>query len=268
VDLPDPSEQLRRAARLVADARRVLVLTGAGISTESGIPDFRGPQGLWTKDPSAERRATIDAYLSDPEVRRQSWRHRLASPYAGAKPNDAHRALVELERAGVLDTLVTQNVDGLHLAAGHRPDKVVEIHGTNREVQCMSCGHRQPMELVIDRVRGGDDDPVCTEPAPSASCGGILKAAVISFGQSLVPEDLERSETAALRCDLVLAVGSTLAVYPAAGLVPTARANGAAVVIVNGDPTEMDALADVVVRGRIGEVLPALVASALSGTPR
>jgi NAD-dependent deacetylase len=267
VELSDPSEQLRRAARLVAGAKRALVLTGAGISTESGIPDFRGPQGLWTKDPGAERRATIDVYVSDAEVRRQSWRHRLGSPYAAAEPNDGHRALVELERAGVLDTLVTQNVDGLHLAAGHDPARVVEIHGTTREVQCLSCGHRQPMEAVLQRVRAGEDDPACAEPGVSGTCAGILKAATISFGQSLVPEDLARAEAAALRCDLVLAVGSTLAVYPAAGLVPVARAQGAAVVIVNGDPTEMDGIADVVVRGRIGEVLPAMVRQALSERP-
>jgi NAD-dependent deacetylase len=255
---------MERAVRLLAAARRALVLTGAGISTESGIQDFRGPEGLWTKDPGAERRANIQVYLSEPEVRRQSWRNRLQSPFAAAEPNEGHRALVELERAGMLDTLVTQNVDGLHVAAGHDPAKVVEIHGTTREAACLSCGHRQAMDAVLDRVRAGDDDPACTEPGPGGTCGGILKAATISFGQSLVPEDLERAEAAASRCDLVLAVGSTLSVYPAAGLVPLARANGAAVVIVNGDPTDMDALADVVIRGRIGRVLPVLVGGALS----
>ncbi len=260
----DPSA-LHRAARLVASARRVLVLTGAGISTESGIPDFRGPQGLWTKDPGAERRANIDVYLSEPEVRRQSWRNRLASTHQ-PEPNAGHRAIVELERAGVLDTLVTQNVDGLHLAAGQDPGRVVEIHGTTREVQCLRCGTRWPMAAVLERVRAGEDDPACDEPGTAGACGGVLKTATISFGQSLVPEDLDRAETAAFRCELVLAVGSTLGVYPAAALVPLAKHRGAAVVIVNGAPTEMDDLADVVVRGRIGEILPSLVEEALSGT--
>ena len=237
----------------------MLVLTGAGISTESGIPDFRGPQGLWTKDPGAERRADISVYLADPSVRCQAWRHRLRAAATVPRPNQGHRALVELERRGVLDTLVTQNVDGLHLDAGHDPSKVVEIHGTTREVQCMSCGHRQPMEPVLDRVRAGEDDPSCLQPTAGGVCGGILKSATISFGQSLVPENLERSEAAARRCDLVLAVGSTLGVYPAAGLVPLASRCGAPVVIVNGDPTELDFLAEAVVRGRIGEVLPDLV---------
>lgn len=264
---PDRTEPLDRAVGLLAEARRALVVTGAGISTESGIRDFRGPDGLWTKDPGAERRANIAVYMSEPEVRRQSWRNRLDSPHAGAEPNEGHRALVELERHGVLDTLVTQNVDGLHVAAGHDPSKVVEIHGTSRQARCMSCGHRQPIEAVLDRVRAGEDDPTCREPGRNGTCGGILKPSTISFGQSLVPDDLARAEAAARRCDLVLAVGSTLSVYPAAGLVPLAGANGAAVVIVNGDATDMDALADAVVRGRIGEVLPVLVRDALAAAP-
>lgn len=253
------TEALERAAGLLAGAGRVLVLTGAGISTESGIPDFRGPEGLWTKDPAAERLATLDVYLSDPDVRRRSWRSRLETSRRQARPNDGHRALVELDRRGVLDTLVTQNVDGLHLAAGHDPAKVVEIHGTNREVQCMACSCRQPADAVLDRVRAGEDDPACRQPGPEGECGGILKAATISFGQSLVAEDLARAERAALRCDLILAVGTTLAVYPAAGLVPLARRAGAPVIIVNGEVTELDFLADAVVRGRIGEVLPDLL---------
>ena len=258
MDETPADDPVARARRLLAGAGQVLALTGAGISTDSGIPDFRGPQGLWTKDPSAERRANIDVYLSEPEVRRQAWARRLEDSSRPA-PNAGHRALFELERRGVLDTLVTQNVDGLHLDAGHDPARVVEIHGTTREVQCLSCGTRWPMEEVLARVRGGDDDPACREPAGAGACGGVLKSATISFGQSLVPGDLARAERAALRCDLVLAVGTTLAVYPAAGLVPVARRAGASVVIVNGEPTELDFMADVVVRGRIGEVLPKIV---------
>jgi len=152
--------------------------------------------------------------------------------------------------------------DGLHLAAGHDPQRVVEIHGNNREVICMTCGSRRGMPEVLERVRHGEEDPPCNEPTAGGACGGILKAATVSFGQSLFPENLARAERAALRCDLVLAVGTTLGVYPAGGLVPVARRAGAGVVIVNGEPTELDALADAVVRGRIGEVLPAIVKAA------
>jgi NAD-dependent deacetylase len=237
------------------------VLTGAGISTDSGIADFRGPQGVWTKNPEAEKMATLDAYVADPELRRRAWQNRLTSPMWSSEPNPGHFALVELERSGRLDILVTQNVDGLHHKAGHDPARVIEIHGTAREVVCLRCGDRQRAEAVHERVRGGDDDPACTvRGAGGTQCGGILKSATISFGQSLVPEDLMRAEGAAQGCDLLLAVGSTLGVFPAAGLVPIAVRHGAVVIIVNGGPTEMDRLADVVVNGPIGVCLPALVA--------
>ena len=249
-----------RARALVERARRVVVLTGAGISTDSGIPDFRGPQGVWSKNPAAEKAATIDAYLRDPELRRRSWQNRLTSSVWESEPNAGHRALVALELSGRLDTLVTQNIDGLHQKAGSDPDRIVEIHGTVRDVVCLRCGDRQPAEPVHARVRAGEADPACTVArAGGAPCGGILKSATISFGQSLVPEDLYRAEHAAAACDLLLAVGSTLAVFPAASLVPTAVRHGAAVVIVNGGPTEMDALADVVVQGPISECLPGML---------
>jgi NAD-dependent deacetylase len=235
-------------------AERVVVLTGAGISTESGIPDFRGPQGVWTRNPGAEKRATLQTYMSDPEIRRRAWRDRLDHRAWTAEPNAGHRALVTLERRGKLDTLITQNVDGLHQAAGSDPERVVEVHGTMREVVCMSCDERAPMQRALDRVRAGEDDPACR------TCGGILKSATISFGQNLVPDDIERAAAAARRADLLLAVGSTLAVYPVAEVVPVARMSGARVVIVNGDETAMDHLADAVLRGRIGVVLPRLVA--------
>jgi NAD-dependent deacetylase len=239
--------------RWIDEAQRVVVLTGAGISTDSGIPDFRGPQGVWTKNPGAERAATLQHYMSDPEVRRTAWKTRLDHPAWAAQPNAGHRALVELERRGTLDTLVTQNIDGLHQAAGSDPTRIVEVHGTMREVVCMSCDDRAPMERALERVRAGEHDPPCR------SCGGILKSATISFGQNLVPGDLRRAADAARRCDLLLAVGSTLSVYPVADMVPVARMAGALVVIVNGGETAMDDLADAVVRGPIGEVLPALV---------
>lgn len=237
----------------VAAAGRVTVLTGAGISTESGIPDFRGPQGVWTKDPSAERLSTLANYLAEPEVRRAVWTRRLESPAWTARPNAGHLALVELERQGRLVALVTQNIDGLHLLAGHDPARVVELHGTMREVTCWSCRARGPMEPVLDRLRAGEDDPACLD------CGGILKSATISFGQSLVAEDLDRAEQAALGCDLLLAVGSGLTVQPAASLVAVAARAGARVVIVNAGPTPYDHVADAVLDGPIGLVVPALV---------
>ncbi|MHB8681627.1 MAG: SIR2 family NAD-dependent protein deacylase [Acidimicrobiales bacterium] len=259
--LPDSlRDAIARARDLVAGALRIVVLTGAGISTESGIPDFRGPQGVWTKDPDAEKLATLQHYMADPDIRRRAWQSRLESTTWSAAPNAGHRALVELERRGQLHALVTQNVDGLHIRAGHDPDLVVEIHGTMRETMCMRCGARRPMAEVLRRVRAGEEDPSCKEKEPAGGvCGGILKSATISFGQDLVREDLERAEEAARSCDLLLAIGSTLSVYPAAGLVPLAHLSGAPVVIVNAEPTELDHIAEVVVRGPIGEVLPKIV---------
>jgi NAD-dependent deacetylase len=255
------ASEIAEARSLIDRAQRVVVLTGAGISTDSGIPDFRGPDGVWTRNPAAERAATLDHYMAEPEARQRSWRSRLDHPARRAEPNAAHHALVELERRGVLDTLITQNIDGLHHAAGSDPARIVEVHGNVREVVCMACGERSPMEATLDRVRSGEDDPPCL------SCGGILKSATISFGQSLVVDDLRRADEAARRCDLVLAVGSTLAVYPVAGVVPLARSQGAVVVIVNGSPTEMDGIADRVLRGPIGRILPALVGLSPGKTP-
>jgi NAD-dependent deacetylase len=254
-----PPKDLARARQLVAAASAVTVLTGAGISTDSGIPDFRGPNGLWTKNPEAERLATLQVYLDDPEVRRRAWQNRLESPTWNAAPNDGHRALVALERRGILHTLVTQNIDGLHQKAGSDPDRIVEIHGTMREAECLRCGSRTPMPDVLERVRAGEFDPRCTATSGAGVCGGILKSATISFGQNLVLEDLLRAERAAQECDVFLAVGSSLAVYPAAGLVPTAHTAGARVVIVNAEPTDYDAIAEAVLRGSISEVLPAML---------
>jgi NAD-dependent deacetylase len=261
----DPGGDIAAARQLVARSRRVVVLTGAGISTDSGIPDFRGPNGVWTKDPGAERLATLDIYLNDPEVRRRSWQSRRRSGFSAATPNAGHRALVALEQEGRLDTLVTQNIDGLHLDAGHDPDRVIEIHGTVRSVVCMACGDRNPMPTVLARVEAGEADPRCLAGSPPAVCGGILKSATISFGQNLIARDLMAAEDAAGRCDLLLAVGSSLTVYPAAALVPLAKQAGARVVIVNGEPTPFDDLADVVLRGSISEVLPAIVVAGASG---
>ncbi len=248
-----PSADLADVRGWIDEAERIVVLTGAGISTDSGIPDFRGPNGVWTKNPGAERTATLQHYVSEPETRKRAWRGRVDSPAWTAEPNDGHRALVELERRGKLHTLITQNIDGLHQAAGSSAGKVVEIHGTIREVACLSCGERAPMERALERVRAGEEDPPCR------TCGGILKSATISFGQQLVEADLRRAEQAGLECDLLLAVGSTLGVYPVAGVVPLAVQSGARLVIVNGEPTAFDHLADSVLRGSISEVLAAIV---------
>lgn len=248
------ADAMTRAQGWLRGARRVVALSGAGISTESGIPDFRGPKGVWTRDPEAEKLSNIHYYLSDPAVRIEAWRSRLSSPAWAASPNAGHAALVALERRGKLAAIITQNTDGLHQVAGSGPDNVIEIHGTIRHVRCMSCAYCVPMAIVAERLHAGEQDPDCPD------CGGILKSATISFGQNLAPHDLMRAEAEARSCDLLLAIGSTLAVYPVAAMVPVAKSSGAKIVIINAGPTEMDNLADSVLRGTIGELLPALVA--------
>ncbi|HEX6655531.1 MAG TPA: Sir2 family NAD-dependent protein deacetylase [Candidatus Limnocylindria bacterium] len=242
-------------------ARSVVALTGAGISTESGIPDFRGPQGVWTRDPKAEARADISYYVANPQARREAWQMRLTHPARAAHPNAGHLALAELQRLGRLQLLITQNIDGLHLAAGTSPERLVEIHGTIRDYVCLSCGSRGPMDEVLDRVRAGENDPACL------SCGGILKSATISFGQQLVPADLARAEQAAADSDLFLAIGTSLTVYPVAWLPERALASGARLVIINAEPTPMDDRAHAVLRGQIGEILPALVERVIRTAP-
>jgi NAD-dependent deacetylase len=242
------------AARdVLARAERVVVLTGAGISTDSGIPDFRGPNGLWTKNPAAEKASNIEYYLNDPEVRRAAWQHRVDAPAFRADPNIGHRAIVDLERSGRLLAVVTQNVDGLHQKAGNDPGRVIEVHGTVWFTRCWDCRDRRPMSDTLTRVRAGEDDPACLV------CGGILKSDTISFGQALVPEVIERAMNASDACDVMLAVGSTLSVFPVANCVPRARSGGASVIIVNGQETAMDRHADWLLIGEIGEILPALV---------
>jgi NAD-dependent deacetylase len=247
-------EELETIAGWLRDANRVVVLTGAGISTDSGIPDFRGPNGLWTKNPEAEKTATLQYYMSDPAIRRRSWQNRLRSEMWAAQPNASHHALVDLERKDAVHFLVTQNIDGLHHLAGQSPEIVVEIHGNARSVKCMSCGWRGPMEETLARVEAGEDDPPCE------LCGGIIKSATISFGENLVPEDLERAQDAAASADLFLAIGTSLGVYPAAGLPEIALRRGARLVILNAQETPFDLVADAVVRDPLGNVLPALAA--------
>ncbi|HXA32768.1 MAG TPA: Sir2 family NAD-dependent protein deacetylase [Acidimicrobiales bacterium] len=249
--IDDPAVEAAQA--MVERATRIVVLTGAGISTDSGIPDFRGPSGVWTKNPAAEKLSNLETYLADPEVRARAWQSRLQSPTWAAAPNVGHSAVSQLVAGGKVILVVTQNIDGLHQAAGTDPSVIVEIHGTMHEVECMSCGARGPMSPTLARVEAGEVDPPCL------ACGGILKSATISFGQNLVPADIRRADLAASQCDLLMAVGSSLAVFPAAGLVPTAHRSGAGIVIVNAEPTGFDDLADVVVRVPIGQALPAIV---------
>jgi NAD-dependent deacetylase len=241
-------------------ASRVVALSGAGISTESGIPDFRGPQGVWTPNPAAEKLSDIRYYMSDPDVRRLAWQSRLEHPAWQAVPNAGHFALVALERRGRLHALVAQNIDGLHQRAGSSPERVIEVHGTAHEVVCMGCDWRGPMQSVLARVRAGESDPPCHE------CGGILKSATISFGQALVPEVIDRALRAARAADVLLAIGTSLQVYPIAGAVPAAKDEGARVVILNAEPTPFDGIADAVFRRPIGEVLPALCGDATGPT--
>jgi len=236
-------------------AQRIVVLTGAGISTESGIPDFRGPQGLWTKDPMAEKLSNIHYYMSDPEVRKASWRARLHHPAWAARPNAGHLAIAALEKRGKLHMLITQNIDELHQKAGNSPDKIVEVHGTVHKVVCMACGMIAPMQNALDRVRAGEDDPPCRD------CGGILKSATISFGQPLVPAVIDRALRSAAEADLFLAIGTSLQVYPIANAVKIASAHGARIVILNAGETPFDDIADAVMRDPIGTALPRLIGS-------
>ncbi len=237
----------------LTSATRITVLTGAGISTDSGIRDYRGPQGVWTQDPDAEKLVTLSYYVSDPEIRRRAWLMRRDLGALQARPNAAHAALADLERQGRLRAIVTQNVDGLHQAAGSSPEKVVEVHGTVHEVECLACGARTTMTEALERVAAGESDPECR------SCGGMLKSATISFGQELDQQAIDAAVAASRDCDVFLAVGTSLQVWPVAGLVEVALRAGAHVVIVNAEPTPYDDLASLLVTEPIGTALPRLL---------
>src|SRR5262245_10952677 len=244
------SSLIQTVRRWIGGSKRVVALTGAGISTDSGIPDFRGPQGLWTRDPAAEKMSDIRFYVADREVRKAAWQARLASPAWMAKPNAGHTALAALERRGRLHALVTQNIDGLHQQAGNSAERVIEVHGTIHSVVCLDCGWKGPMQETLDRVRAGEEDPPCQ------LCNGMLKSDTISFGKALILDVIQRAMGAAQHADLFLTVGTSLQVYPVAGAVPYAKAAGARVVIMNAQPTPFDNIADAVLSGSISEVLP------------
>ncbi|MFD8214282.1 NAD-dependent deacetylase [Streptomyces sp. NPDC059697] len=231
----------------------VAILSGAGISTDSGIPDYRGPNGLWRRDPEAEKLVTYAYYMGDPEIRCQAWQMRRRNRTLKAEPNAAHRAVAELERAGVPVRVITQNVDGLHQLAGLPTRKVLELHGTARKFVCTKCHARGPMEDAIARVEAGEDDPPCLE------CGGILKSATVMFGERLDPLVLGEALAITKACTVFIAVGTSLQVQPAAGLAGVAADNGARLVIVNAEPTPYDERADEVIRQPIGTALPELL---------
>lgn len=232
----------------------VAILSGAGVSTDSGIPDYRGPQGLWRRDPEAQKLVTYDCYMADPDIRRRSWIMRRESATWNAEPNAAHRAVAALDRRpGVAVRVITQNVDGLHQLGGMPERKVLELHGTARTVTCTRCHARSPMDEALARVAAGEEDPECRV------CGGILKSATVMFGERLDPVVLGRAMAVAKACEVFVAVGTTLQVQPAASLAGVAAEHGARLIVVNAEPTPYDELADEVVREPIGTALPALL---------
>ncbi|MEU8601335.1 MULTISPECIES: SIR2 family NAD-dependent protein deacylase [Streptomyces] len=231
----------------------VAILSGAGVSTDSGIPDYRGPNGLWRRDPEAEKLVTYEYYMGDPEIRRRSWLMRRANRTLGAEPNAAHRAVAELERSGVPVRVITQNVDGLHQRAGLSPRKVLELHGTALSYVCTGCRVRGPMADALARVDAGEDDPPCLE------CGSVLKPATVMFGERLDPVVMGEALAVTKACQVFVAVGTSLQVQPAAGLAGVAADHGARLVVVNAEPTPYDDLADEVIREPIGTALPQLL---------
>lgn len=251
------SQDLEALAAMLRASRRLLVFTGAGISTGSGIPDFRGPGGVWTR----RRPVTFQEFLGSHEARVAHWDHKLEgwTAFRDARPNAAHHAIAELERAGTVLLVVTQNIDGLHQLAGTSPDKLVELHGTNRWIECLQCGTRKEPDPIYERFRQ-------TRQPPRCDCGGWLKPATISFGQELHPHDLERAWTAARECDAVVALGSSLSVYPAAEIPLMAARRGVPYAIVNRGPTEHDGMPEVTLRleGDVSLLFPEAVRAALS----
>ncbi len=241
-----------RLAELVRAADRIFVLTGAGLSTESGISDFRGPNGLWTRNPAAARIFDIEAYRNDREVRVAAWRHRLDSEIRAAEPNTGHKILASWQHRAEV-TIATQNIDGLHQRAGAQG--VLELHGTFWQSRCLDCEYGCSTDVVFARVRDGEEDPPC--PA----CGGILRTATVAFGQTLDPGTWRTAVQAAHTSDLAIAIGSSLAVQPAASLCDVALLNGARLVVLNAEATDYDPTASLVVNERIGPTLAAVDAA-------
>jgi NAD-dependent deacetylase len=247
---PDLPTAIARLRDLIENAECVLPFTGAGISTECGIPDFRSPDGLWTQN----RPINFDDFLASREMREESWRRRFAmqDSFGNARPGRGHRALASLYKRGKVPAVVTQNIDNLHQASGISPDDVVELHGNTTYATCLDCGKRYEIEEMRGRFEHGH--------SLDCACGGFIKTATVSFGQAMPEEAMQRAEELTKRCDLFLAVGSSLVVWPAAGFPLMAKRNGAALVIVNRDPTEFDDIADLTVRNDIGDVFAPFIA--------
>lgn len=243
------------AGDLVCEARRIVVCTGAGVSTDSGIPDYRGPAGQWTRDPASARFADLPSYLADAALREQAWARRVTNPALRAEPNAAHLALAHLYRRGVVSSVLTQNVDGLHQKAGVPDHAVLELHGNIRNTRCVNCGERRPMGEALERVRGGERDPKCLD------CGGILKSATVFFGEAVDATVFAQAARQLATADLLWVIGSSLRVQPAAGMV-AATARDTALIIVNAEPTPYDTLAAAVVREPIGVAVPTIVEEA------
>ena len=245
--------KFKKMARWLEDGG-VVVFTGAGISTESGLADFRGPGGIWDRFNPAE--FTLQRFTSSPESRRKYWQFYRENwkVSRGVKPNRAHLAVAALEKRGKLNAVVTQNIDGLHQAAGNSPEKVLEVHGTMWKVGCLSCGHTLPWEEIFGILEEEKKVGNCHQ------CGGLLKPATVSFGQSLPADVLDEAQHQCRQCSLLLCIGSSLAVYPAARLPEIARSAGAKLVIVNREPTPLDSIADLTIRGEAGEVMSRVLA--------
>jgi NAD-dependent deacetylase len=238
--------EIERLRSLLEGSRRLVTFTGAGISTESGIPDFRSPGGIWTRMQPID----FQDFLSSEEMRRESWRRKIKADgtFARAQPNRGHRAIAELWRRGLCSSVITQNVDGLHQASGVAPDRVIELHGNATYAGCLQCERRFDLAPILEAFERDGTLPVC-------DCGGIVKTATISFGQSMPLVPMRRSEEETLACDIFLATGSSLVVYPAAGFPALAKRAGARLVILNREPTDLDSIADLVIHADIGPTL-------------
>ncbi len=243
--------ELRELKSLIDGAKRAVIFTGAGISTESGIPDFRSPNGIWSKMSPIY----FDEFMRSEEARRESWRRKIVmdKDFMAAEPNRGHRAVEKLVRAGKVSSVITQNIDGLHETSGIPPDRIIELHGNGTYAKCMTCETRFELAPIKETFERDGTLPICTW------CGGIIKTATISFGQQMPDEPMIRAREETLACDLFLAIGSSLVVYPAASFVPMAKQNGAKLVIINRDPTELDDIADLVLNREIGPTLGEVV---------
>jgi NAD-dependent deacetylase len=249
---PSLAAQIEDLKALVERSAVIAGFTGAGISTESGVPDFRSPGSPWLKN----QPIPFDAYVRSAEARREAWRRKFAMDdlYRDAKPSRGHLALASLVTSGKMPAVITQNIDGLQQEAGTPADKVIELHGNGTYATCLDCGKRHELAFVRERFEATGEPPDCRE------CEGLVKSATISFGQAMPEEPMRRARELTLACDLFLAVGSSLVVYPAAGFPVMAKRNGAALVIVNREPTDLDEIADLVVNADIGDVLEPFIA--------